>query len=236
MNRGKKPANTGSGSPALQGGEDVTIRRPLTATLGIALALAVGVSCSNGGAEDPAGAGQFGATTTTEDLASTTAADTTSTTVLDPETEDEFADLERDHDHSDEDVVWLDGNLGDIDRSDPESVASAWGCALRAKPAGEDSDAWLFRLAGPLTDGARAKLASLSSPADDNTQLSRLIGASVDDEDSPQTWTVRCAAEIRDPQGDVIAVDSTTPVTVVLARSPEGWAVDDFAWGGIELG
>lgn len=207
--------------------------RCVAATIACAAILA---GCSRGSDGPAPGAGQFAATSTTT---STPPADgSTSSTVATPSTPDEFAQAEQDADpviDTDADD-WVSGTVDKLDLTDPEQTALGWGCALRSKPAGESSEAWVLRLAGPLTGRARTKLDTISSPADPSSRKARAIGAYRElDGEKVQRWRADCEVVTFAPGGKRVAYDSTTPVRVVLVNEGGKWLVDDFGWGGIDL-
>lgn len=205
-----------------------TIRRAAAATV----CAAILAGCSHGSDGPSPGAGQFAATSTT--TTTMTAGGSTSSTAVAPSTPEEFTQAEQDADVEEGD--WVAGTVDKLDLTDPEQAALGWGCALRSKPAGESSEAWVLRLAGPLTDRARTKLDSISSPADPSTRKAKPIGAySEVDGAKTQRWRVDCEVVTFAPGGDRVAYDSTTPVRVVLVNEGGKWLVDDFGWGGIDL-
>lgn len=203
-----------------------TIRRAAAATV----CAAILAGCSHGSDGPSPGAGQFAATSTT----TTAAGSPTSSTAVTPSTPQEFTQAEQDADVEEGD--WVAGTVDKLDLTDPEQAALGWGCALRSKPAGESSEAWVLRLAGPLTDRARTKLDSISSPADPSSRKAKAIGAHNElDGEKAQRWRVDCEVVTFAPGGDRVAYDSTTPVRVVLVNEGGKWLVDDFGWGGIDL-
>lgn len=197
-----------------------------------ALCAVVLAGCSRGSDGSGPGAGQFTSRSTT--TAAEKGGSTSTSAAPSPSTPEEFSDAEQGN--GVDEGQWVTGAVDKLDLSDPEQAALGWGCALRSKPAGESSEAWVLRLAGPLTDRARTKLDSISSPADPSTRKAKAIGA-FSEVDGPETqrWRVDCEVVTFAPGGERVSYDSTTPVRVVLVNEGGKWLVDDFGWGGIDL-
>lgn len=125
-----------------------------------------------------------------------------------------------------------------VDRSDVRAVALRWGCAYRASPAGEGTDAWQARLGALMTERGRTKLAPFSSPADETSTVVQELGA-VEIEpataESGAVFRVNCFTWILDAQGEHLADGPIAPVFVAMKSENGQWAVDDFSFGGIEF-
>lgn len=220
-----------------------SVRTLLCAVFAASLLLVAG--CSNNDKEPAVGPAQYQGAPTGPSSATTappTGPSTTGDSVpVEPEGNDEIVEAEgANSDHLEgSEIPFTAGTDLDVDRTDPAAVAQRWGCAYRAKPAGEDSDAWSLRLSPLMTSDARTKLYQLSSPADTVTVTVAEYGsaeiAPATAETGP-TWRADCGTETRTADGKLVAQDAGDPVIVVLEHTDAGWAVADFAYGGIYLG
>jgi hypothetical protein len=210
------------------------MNRTIRCAAAAALCAVLVAGCSHGSDGSSPGAGQFTSRSSTTTTVAGPGSPTSTSAAPSPSTPEEFSEAEQSN--SVDEGGWVTGAVDKLDLSDPEQAALGWGCALRSKPAGESSEAWALRLAGPLTARARTKLDSISSPADPSTRKAKPIGAySEVDGAKTQRWRVDCEVVTFAPGGERVSYDSTTPVRVVLVNEGGRWLVDDFGWGGIDL-
>lgn len=211
--------------------------------LALAVALLIGAAVFNGGSgggsDDETSSGSYRppatTTTTTAVAATTTAPEVTQATVVD----DDFEGAEAANEGRDETSNGPDYDgpgepitFDHVDRADPQSVASGWGCAYQAAPFGETADARMFRMNAMTTQKAAAKLATLSSFDADVDTKSYLIAAT---DSGDGLYRVHCAIKIRTEAGKLVGEDLTSVVWVRVINEEGIWSVDDFAQGGIGL-
>jgi len=216
--------------------------------VGIVVALTLVVGCAKKKETPTIGAGVFpsstAAKTTTTRVPPTDSVLTTAPASSSPGTDSASSSIPDDELPNVEatapiqpDPHYNDGTKVTSASTDPSVIALTWGCALRAKPANEGTDAWFARLSPPLSAAAKAKLNMISSPPDAARIVTAEIGSNkLSGDGTTGAWRADCESKTFSPTGDLIDYNTVEPVIVVLTKSGSSWVITDFAYDWVGLG
>lgn len=135
------------------------------------------------------------------------------------------------HEHSEPDDATVPDDLSTVDRTDPNQVATWFGCGYYVHELGDSPEDAANRLAPLATDQMTAEIANLSRNGLEGIQVRVELGSAQQFPDEPGWWKVICPTlwlEHRD-DGTVAPIENASGPSILdvhLTETGDGWTVD----------